>query len=734
VLALALVASASAVVTLAGETSATRSGFAPISPRGVHAQVTDSDCRSCHPAQGHAGFTGEMPEVLPPEADWAHWWFGCTEPCHTLHDGTTNLDLVPEVIETPNSGPRAVVFLSYSGPNSYADGDAVYDGVCEVCHTLTGYHRNDASGDHSHYAAGNCSICHSHNYYFQPVIPGDHPQATSDCGNCHLNPDTGEPDLIGVHGNDCMKCHTVDLESTILGPLGTWQGECEECHDPSVPETGTVETPTKGHRCVLCHGEQRLITSSPDLHYSHMGITNCVVCHGEIPDLGFAIGSGDREPCKVCHGPADPPRLATRRVHLRHGPAGASCFECHADQRPPVDIVDGPPVGTAGNSCDVCHRNLDPDFAGQFESRHAQHTLEALDCGTCHASAEFQDDREPMPPIDDPVRGMLDRQGYNECAHCHAGGASGTPLEVHATHVANQWQWCHDCHEASDPRPSGLQPPVTEPAESCALCHDDRTYANPFPFNVHRQHSGDVKCYACHQLDPALSGWPVAWTEASLVLTESFEDLDADGFGDPNVSHASIDVPPHFVENDQDCDPAAGTVYPGAPQVCDGVNNDCLDPAWPGLQGTNESDDDGDLFDECGGDCDDANAAIWPGAPEVNDGIDNQCPGFDGFGQVDEVSGSVGFPVAGDGEPRFSWDPQGGTTAYEVVRATAPDFSADCVGFATTSPPLDDVENPPTWGVFYYLVRATTPFAGDWGVDSAGQPRLPSCATGPPTP
>ncbi len=34
-----------------------------------------------------------------------------------------------------------------------------------------------------------------------------------------------------------------------------------------------------------------------------------------------------------------------------------------------------------------------------------------------------------------------------------------------------------------------------------------------------------------------------------------------------------------------DCDDANNAVYPGAPQVCDAVNNNCLDPAWPSCAG-----------------------------------------------------------------------------------------------------------------------------------------------------
>ena len=78
-------------------------------------------------------------------------------------------------------------------------------------------------------------------------------------------------------------------------------------------------------------------------------------------------------------------------------------------------------------------------------------------------------------------------------------------------------------------------------------------------------------------------------------------DKDTDGF-----SHCT-----------GDCEDEVATIYPGAPQACDGTNNDCNSPGWPSLAGTNELDDDGDTLTECQGDCDDTDSMIWETPGEV---------------------------------------------------------------------------------------------------------------------
>ena len=70
-----------------------------------------------------------------------------------------------------------------------------------------------------------------------------------------------------------------------------------------------------------------------------------------------------------------------------------------------------------------------------------------------------------------------------------------------------------------------------------------------------------------------------------------------------------------------DCDDGEAAVHPGSSEVCDGMDNDC-DP------NTDEAlDGDGDGLSVCDGDCDDTNSTVSPAATETCDGIDNDCDG-----------------------------------------------------------------------------------------------------------
>ena len=125
-----------------------------------------------------------------------------------------------------------------------------------------------------------------------------------------------------------------------------------------------------------------------------------------------------------------------------------------------------------------------------------------------------------------------------------------------------------------------------------------------------------------------------------------------------------------------------------------------------------------------GSDCDPEDPNVYPGAPEIADGQDNQCPGDPGFGIVDEIPPGAVFGAAGE----LTWDAVPGATTYRVVRSDSPALDAGCWLEITTENSLVDPQAPAPGGVRFYVAQVYEPFAGSFGTDSNGVPRSVPCA------
>jgi len=99
-----------------------------------------------------------------------------------------------------------------------------------------------------------------------------------------------------------------------------------------------------------------------------------------------------------------------------------------------------------------------------------------------------------------------------------------------------------------------------------------------------------------------------------VVVNPEQRDRDTNGIGD-----VCQDLDGDGVVAETDCDDTRSSVFPGAPESCDGLDNDCDGLRDEGF------DQDGDGFTSCGGDCNDAVAAVRPGATEVFNGVDDNC-------------------------------------------------------------------------------------------------------------
>jgi len=63
--------------------------------------------------------------------------------------------------------------------------------------------------------------------------------------------------------------------------------------------------------------------------------------------------------------------------------------------------------------------------------------------------------------------------------------------------------------------------------------------------------------------------------DEDLVVPTYYQDSDGDGFGDPSVTILGCELPPGYAESDEDCDDTDPTIYPHAPEACDGIDNSC---------------------------------------------------------------------------------------------------------------------------------------------------------------
>ncbi|MFA6131764.1 MAG: putative metal-binding motif-containing protein [Patescibacteria group bacterium] len=241
-----------------------------------------------------------------------------------------------------------------------------------------------------------------------------------------------------------------------------------------------------------------------------------------------------------------------------------------------------------------------------------------------------------------------------------------------------------------------------EPKEE-TWCFDGDVDGYGTPDDVVVIHHGDdiprhynLECGDCDDGNPAVH--PNAHEECNGVdddcndgVDEDVQDVfymdaDGDGYGNGLKITEACEAPDGYVDNTTDCDDVEASSFPGNPEVCDGIDNDCDGEVDEDVTVTFYADADGDghgngleTIQVCEApdgyvdnttDCDDTDSSVHPGATERCNSSDDDCNGL-----VDDAVFFVYWYADAD------WDGFGDSTDFiyscEVIAGRVVDHT-DC--------------------------------------------------------
>ena len=272
---------------------------------------------------------------------------------------------------------------------------------------------------------------------------------------------------------------------------------------------------------------------------------------------------------------------------------GTDCDDARAEVNP-----------TAAEVCDGLDNNCDDDA-----------DTDAIDQGTWY------------PDVDQDGYGDADQP----CVSCTApAGHVADPTDCNDRDVAFHPGATEDCATAVDYNCDGQVAFADVDQDGTPACQDcDDTIAT--------QHPGATEI--CNGMDDNCDGGiDVDAVDAAI----GYLDQDGDGHGDPQSAAAQCALGNGIVATADDCDDQDAAVAPGAPEYCDGQDEDCDGVADNAAvdAGIYYLDADGDgsgdpatAYLSCavglteGGDCNDQLASVRPGATESCDGVDEDCDG-----------------------------------------------------------------------------------------------------------
>lgn len=401
-----------------------------------------------------------------------------TDTMITIDRGTTNSDEINSIIQPgatfaivygklvkESVWGKVVRFFRKSGTNSFADGDATIDGICQVCHTRTvAFNRSgtleDPTNLHPKNVTGtDCKSCHTHTNSFK-----------ASCNACHGNPPVNGSTLVfnpGTTGSATAGAHNAHVTTQGIG--------CAACHVNSVgsgpkhndgaPQTVTIGFSLFGGARLggSYDGQTTVGYDSSELNTSvtspGSGAITCstIYCHSTVQGTGgtgaptYATPSWNNTPpnnvqCGSCHkadGTGDGSKMdsASHTKHVATANYNMPCSNCHS----------GSGSGTSTHVDNTIQVSFATNYGGSYNGSDTTPGNHAPGqgygtCSTnyCHSTGTAS------PTYKTPVWGDVTT---GQCGTCHGADATTPPSSSsHAKHVGGGSVYkysCKKCHSTT---------------------------------------------------------------------------------------------------------------------------------------------------------------------------------------------------------------------------------------------------------------------------------------------
>ncbi len=461
-------------------------------------------------------------------------------------------------------------------------------------------------------------------------------------GDCDDNDATvfpGAPEVCDGRDNNCdgvvdeevSTFYYIDQDGDGFGDEATGQGYCEppgagyilvggDCDDGDADFNPSADEPCTENVDYNCDGEIAYADDDAD------GWAACEDCD----DLDALVNPDIVEICNGvdddCDGEADPTSSFDVLPFYRDADAdgygdvdsvSAACAapEGYVEDTTDCDDARGDVNPGAPELCDAADTDEDCDGAADD----ADASVDTSTFTSWYTDADFDtygDDASLVSQCDGPASAVT---VGGDCRDTNANFYPGAPET--------------DCADPNDYNCDGSVAYTDGDADGWAACEEcDDADAAVNPAQAELCNGIDDDCDGITDPDTATDS--VAW----------YADADTDTYGDAASTWTACAAPSGYVADATDCDDTDAAVYPGADELCNGVDDDCdavVDPPTSLDASTWYADSDGDTFGDAASttpacsqpaayvadltDCDDTDAAVFPGAVEVCNGIDDDC-------------------------------------------------------------------------------------------------------------